>query len=93
MRRRAVLPVLCAMLLYAYASWVGLPSLLLPALGRPPPYPPASSLAHLHPTLAVWLGLQGAGPLLLWTLFAAALACVMQVCRGGGAGWGLAKYG
>ncbi len=90
-RRSVVLPTLGLLLLYSYAAWVGLPQLLLPLLQplqhphdppghRPvgPPYPPASELLRLHPTLVAWLGLQGVGPLLVWTLFGTTMLCTRQ---------------
>ncbi|GLI70150.1 hypothetical protein VaNZ11_014962, partial [Volvox africanus] len=79
LRRHAVLPMLGAVLLYQYAAWVGLPRLVLPGLGRPPPYPVPSDAAHLPPVLAAWLGLQNVGPLVPWALFVALAACLMQV--------------
>ncbi|GIL87300.1 hypothetical protein Vretifemale_15359, partial [Volvox reticuliferus] len=79
LRRHAVLPILGAILLYQYGAWVGLPRLVLPALGRPLPYPAPSDVEHLPPVLAAWLGLQSVGPLVPWALFGALAACLMQV--------------
>ncbi|GFR40354.1 hypothetical protein Agub_g898, partial [Astrephomene gubernaculifera] len=89
LRRYVVLPVLGIVLMYEYAAWVGLPRLLLlPVFGEPPadtrthgsPHLPetAAEWMRLPPALAAWLGLQGVGPLLLWTLFGALAACLMQ---------------